>query len=141
MATNGEDSESSRPGDWGAWVLLILLTAFAASLVFIPSGSMPWPDCLIYKHCGLHCPGCGGTRAAKSLAAGDWQAAMKLNIMIFPILIGSAWTALAFVVNRLTGRTWWSPAKLGVRTMCVLLVILLVFTVIRNLEFGSFLRP
>ena len=66
---------------------------------------------------------------------------MKLNIMVFPVLIGSAWTAIAFVVNRLTGRKWWSPAKFGWRTMVVLLIVLAIFTLIRNLEFGSFLRP
>ena len=81
-------------------------------------------------------------KRAWAIAIMCWKVLMlDKELLVFPVLIGSVWTAIAFAVNRLTGRKWWSPAKLGWRTMCVLLLILLIFTVIRNLEFGSFLRP
>ena len=141
MSEDASSQNQDGSKSWVPWLILVILTLVASLAVFLPAGSMPWPECQIHKHSGMYCPGCGGTRAARSIAAGDLLLAMKQNIMVFPILIGSAWVAIAFVVNRLTGRNWWSPARIGWRTMWVLLAVLAVFTILRNLEIGAFLRP
>lgn len=141
MATNGADSESQSQRSWTPWLILTLLTIIASSAVFLPAGMIPWPECQIHKYSGMYCPGCGGTRAARSLTGGDVMLAMRQNILVFPVLIGSAWATLAFAVRRLTGRNWWSPASIGWRTMWILLVLVLIFTVLRNTQLGSFLSP
>lgn len=40
------------------------------------------PGCLFRKYTGLSCPGCGGTRAARAMLAGDWLGALKYNFLL-----------------------------------------------------------
>ena len=43
--------------------------------------------CLFYALFHLPCPGCGMTRAAKSLLRGDIGKALDYNVMIFPLVM------------------------------------------------------
>lgn len=40
------------------------------------------PGCIFRKFTGLSCPGCGGTRAARAMLAGDWLAALQYNLLL-----------------------------------------------------------
>ena len=40
------------------------------------------PPCLFHAYTGLHCPGCGATRALHRLAHGDCIAALRLNALV-----------------------------------------------------------
>jgi hypothetical protein len=40
------------------------------------------PPCLFHTFTGLHCPGCGATRALHQMATGNLVAALKLNALV-----------------------------------------------------------
>jgi hypothetical protein len=40
------------------------------------------PPCLFHAFTGLHCPGCGATRALNQMANGNLIAALKLNALV-----------------------------------------------------------
>ncbi|XZE22764.1 DUF2752 domain-containing protein [Pirellulaceae bacterium SH449] len=50
---------------------------------FPPQSNWWYPKCWLHELTGLHCPGCGGTRAMTSLSHGDVLAAVYWN----PLLI------------------------------------------------------
>ena len=47
-----------------------------------------WPVCLFHCFTGLHCPGCGGTRALYWLLHGDLSRSLRCNILLL-LLAGS----------------------------------------------------
>jgi hypothetical protein len=48
---------------------------------------------------------------------------------------------VALAANRWAGKQWWTPERITGRVAVWLLLILAIFTLVRNLEFGWFLRP
>jgi len=49
--------------------------------------------CLLYRIFGVHCPGCGITRAICHLARGAFREAVHYNILAIPVLV------LAFLLS------------------------------------------
>jgi len=46
-----------------------------------------WPKCILFSATGLHCPGCGLTRASTALLDGDFAQAFAYNA-IWPAIFG-----------------------------------------------------
>ncbi|MGP4016420.1 DUF2752 domain-containing protein [Saccharopolyspora sp. 5N708] len=97
----------------------------------------PLPPCPIKLLTGLDCPGCGATRMFYSLLHGDLLSALHFNAAAVVFIPFFLWTWGAWVLGRWRGRrvvTWeqwrWSPM--------VALVLIAVWTVIRNLPFPPF---
>ncbi len=119
------------------------LAGVAAAFVYVgavdPNEPGHYPVCPLLQLTGIYCPGCGGLRSAHAVAHGDLAAAFGANAMA---VIGYGVFAVVMVVwliravrgapmrIALTPVWWWSlgPA-------------LLIFTLIRNLPFGSALAP
>jgi len=110
-----------------------------------PHSSGSWGYCPFYAMTGLYCPGCGGLRAVNDLGNGDVLGAASSNL-VFVALI----PLIAVVWLRWTGRAWSGApaptgrARFGVRAgvwVTALAVVLLVFTVLRNLPVGGWLAP
>src|SRR3954463_10269626 len=110
-----------------------------------PHASGSWGYCPFYAMTGLYCPGCGGLRAVNDLGNGDLLGAASSNL-VFVALI----PLIAVVWLRWTGRAWSGApaptgrARFGVRAgvwVTALAVVLLVFTVLRNLPVGGWLAP
>lgn len=122
------------------------LAGVAAAFTYVglvdPNESGHYPVCPLFAVTGLYCPGCGGLRGAHAFAHGDLAAALGANALavlgyaIAAVLWG-LWTVRSVTS---TGKRslpvprhpafWW-----GVGGAVV------VFTVIRNLPFGSSLAP
>jgi hypothetical protein len=104
-----------------------LILAFWAIWRFDPSEYAIFPPCLFHKLTGLHCPGCGGTRAAHALLHGDLLAAVRFNALL---VVGFPTMALAFWLQR-------SAERLGrnrFRNLAVACAsVFLAFTLVRNL--------
>ncbi len=98
--------------------------------------------CMFRALTGLYCPGCGTMRAAVALLGGSPALAVRYNplLLVFaPVLLvllcGEAW-------GYLTGRSTPRILKKAELPLCVALVALaIIFTVLRNLPFFSFLAP
>ena len=113
----------------------------AAAVVFFfnPSAYGFYPICMFHELTGLNCPGCGGTRSLYALLHGNFQLAFKDNalfiFMLVAVAIRGVWFALRKISNKPTGHFFTS------KMLWPLLVILFVFSVLRNLPAFSFLSP
>jgi hypothetical protein len=98
-----------------------------------------YPVCPLLRFTGLYCPGCGGLRCAWDLAHGEWRAALGSNALAVAgiALFAAFWIlwSVRSAQDRPVGLTpraahWWLVGGLA-----------LVFTVLRNLPFGTVLAP
>jgi hypothetical protein len=122
-------------------LLAVLFAGFWAVMAFVPADSIRTPGCQVRKWTGVNCPGCGGTRAARHLVQGRFRKAARSNVFIYPVTAAVLWGMVALIANRWAGKHWWTPERISGRVAIWLLLILAVFTLVRNLEFGWFLRP
>jgi hypothetical protein len=96
-----------------------------------------YPSCPFFSVFGWHCAGCGTTRAVHALLQGDVQQAAAYNVafaLALPIL---------FPVTVVGAFCWLRGKAPPLRTMPVwlvwtLIVVLLLFTVLRNLPYPPF---
>ncbi|MEW2177943.1 DUF2752 domain-containing protein [Streptomyces sp. NPDC005406] len=122
-----------------AGVLAGVLAAFAYVGTVDPNETGHYPVCPLLRLTGIYCPGCGGLRSAHAVAHGDIAAALGSNAVA---VVGYAVFAVLWVlwmVRAAAGRPlriepkavhWWAIGS-----------VLLIFSVVRNLPFGSALAP
>ncbi|MBB5933536.1 DUF2752 domain-containing protein [Streptomyces zagrosensis] len=133
-------------------VLVGAVAAFASVAAVDPHEPGHYPACPMLQHTGLLCPGCGGLRGAYCLAHGDLAAALGANALAVAgyVACAVAWTVWCARCARLPHlartarpafatrpvrpqrmrRAWWS---LG--------LLVLMFTLVRNLPYGTALAP
>ncbi|MEU4211508.1 DUF2752 domain-containing protein [Streptomyces sp. NPDC026206] len=99
-----------------------------------------YPACPLLRWTGLYCPGCGGLRGLHALAHGDLAAALGANALA---LAGYAAFAVLWVLWLIKAvRTGGGmPVDLRAKHWWALAGLVLAFTVVRNLPFGSALAP
>lgn len=126
----------------GARPLALALGAVAA-LAWVatvdPNEPGHYPTCPFLAVTGWFCPGCGSLRALHALAHGDVVAALgrnPLTVLAAPALV-AWWVAWAVRSWRGRPRRHLAPAW----AVWALLVVVLLFTVVRNLPAGAFLAP
>ena len=99
---------------------------------YAPSESKYYPKCAFYEWTGMHCPGCGSTRALSALARGRFVDAVRNNPLLVlggPIIFGLilmqrrreqsgaaaapklAWALFAVVVTYFVARNVPSPQR------------------------------
>ncbi|MER8006517.1 DUF2752 domain-containing protein [Streptomyces sp. NPDC094149] len=122
-----------------AGIMAAVAGAFAYVGAVNPNEPGHYPVCPLYRVTGLYCPGCGGLRSAHAFDHGDFVAALHDNALAtvgYP-LFAVLWTV--WVVRAARGR----PARLtlGPAHMWALGALLLVFSIVRNLPSGGWLRP
>lgn len=124
-----------------AAVVLAATAAGMAALVFFfnPATHRFFPVCEFHRLTGLNCPGCGGTRALYALLHGHFTTALRDNALLIGGIIFLALRGGGFAVKRIRGRPTgeFLPAKF----LWPLLVVMLGFTVLRNLPAFAFLSP
>lgn len=119
--------------------MALVVGAFGYVGTVDPNEPGHYPVCPLLRFTGLYCPGCGGLRSAHAVAHGDIAAALGSNALavagyaVFAVL-WAVWTVRAW-----RGR----PMGLAVRPAVwwAIGAVLLVFSVVRNLPFGSALAP
>lgn len=97
--------------------------------------------CIFYKITGLYCPGCGMTRCAVSLLHGDFYQAFRYNALAFVlvpiILVYTINKAYKFIVQK----EYSLFDKIPEKTYLILGIITILFAVLRNIPWFSFLAP
>lgn len=91
-------------------------------------GSLWWlPRCVFHELTGLHCPGCGATRAVHALAHGQVLRALSCNALLVGLVLAlPAWLVIGSgISSRTQTRLAWLIAG-----------AFIVFFVIRNLPLG-----
>ena len=105
-----------------------------------PHESGSYGFCPFLELTGRPCPGCGGLRAVNNLTRGDFVAAVSSNVLAVALVavLGVAW--VWWVVRRLRGQGG-PMIVLNAKVGLVVIAAFVVFGVLRNLPFGSWLMP
>lgn len=117
------------------------LVAAAGGYLAVVDPNQPghYPGCPVRAVTGLYCPGCGGLRAMHDLARGQLEAALSSNLAVVLAVPAVIFLWAIWSRNRLLGR----PA--GVRVpgwvLCVIVLFLVAFGVLRNLSGMDWLAP
>ncbi|WP_230420599.1 DUF2752 domain-containing protein [Actinomadura soli] len=123
-----------RPGA----VLAAAVTAVAYVAAVDPNEDGHYPTCPFLSVTGLQCPGCGSMRTVHALAHARIDDALGLNVLTVAAvpLLAFFWVrwALARAQDRPTRTKASHPALIW-----TLLGTILLFWLVRNLPFGSFL--
>ena len=119
---------------WRAWraplVALLLLAGAATLFALNPTSTRLYPPCPFRWATGLHCPGCGSTRALHHLLHGRVATAFGLN----PLLVVSLpFLGYALVRGATHTRTRRPRRPLPAWAIWVLFAVVLAFGVLRNL--------
>jgi hypothetical protein len=122
-----------------AGVLAAVAGAFAYVGAVDPNEPGHYPVCPMLRYTGLYCPGCGGLRSAHAFVHGDFATALTDNALAVAgyLLFAAVWTV--WVVRVARGRP--VRVELGNVQLWAAGVLLLAFTVVRNLPSGGWLHP
>ncbi|WP_434588562.1 DUF2752 domain-containing protein [Streptomyces sp. A5-4] len=122
---------------------LVALAGVAAAFAYVgtvdPNEPGHYPACPLLQLTGIYCPGCGGLRSAHGVATGDLAGAFGANAMavVGYAICAALWAV--WVVRSARGLPmrvqvkpvfWWSLGAVAA-----------IFSIVRNLPFGSALAP
>ncbi|QGZ52841.1 MULTISPECIES: DUF2752 domain-containing protein [Streptomyces] len=119
------------------------LVGVAAAFAYVgavdPNEPGHYPVCPLLRFTGVYCPGCGGLRSAHAFVHGDLGAALGANALA---VLGYGLFALlmtVWLVRAVRG----TPMRLVITPVWGwgLAAVLALFTLVRNLPFGSALAP
>ncbi|MFJ5800303.1 DUF2752 domain-containing protein [Streptomyces decoyicus] len=120
--------------------LAAAIAAFGRLGAVDPNEPGHYPVCPLLHLTGLFCPACGGLRSAHAVAHGDLAAALGANALAVAGYAACAVFWAVWVSRAVRGRRTAGPRPRAVHWWA-LGGLLLVFTVVRNLPFGSGLAP
>jgi Protein of unknown function (DUF2752) len=125
-----QPTHNARPSRGGRGLYYVMAVLAVAGLVYLwavdPERSRAYPQCLFHQITGLHCPGCGATRAVHALLHGHLIDALRFN----PLLVIGVPLAAIAVARRsyATGRLDCPPISGR-----AVLFVLLLFATLRNI--------
>jgi hypothetical protein len=105
--------------------------ALAVLWCFNP-GDFSLPLCTFHALTGLHCPGCGASRAVHQLLHGNLYAALRLNPLLVVAIPLLAYPLTSAIVHRVQGRPL-PRALVSGRWFWVLLAVVVLFGILRNI--------
>ncbi|MEY5130912.1 MAG: hypothetical protein RL734_979 [Bacteroidota bacterium] len=114
-----------------------LIVGIFSLVTYFPPDTNFYVPCLFHLSTGLHCPGCGSTRAVSSFMHGDITIGLKNNLLIIlwgPYLI---YRLFLVIFSWIDGkqRVVWSPPS---STIIIFLIITIIYTILRNLPIEPF---
>jgi hypothetical protein len=118
---------------------LLALAGCVVLYYFNPAKYHIYPVCQFHQLTGLHCPGCGATRALYALLHADLITALHDNALFVALLMAAGLRGGWFAVNRWRGRP--NGQFFPARHLVPVVVIIIAFGVLRNVPVFSFLAP
>ena len=126
--------------------LALFTVAGVAGGIFVlaiipPTDATFYPRCQLHTLTGLHCPGCGTTRAAHALLNGHILQALAYNALAFllvPVLGLSLLHALVARWRYTPGQRIGRTSRATIHGMRLLLILMIAYGVLRNLPWYPF---
>lgn len=106
-----------------------------------PHDSGSYGLCPFHYLTGLSCPGCGGLRAVNDLGRGDVVAAVSSNVLAVVLVAALAVLWVVWLVRRAGGQSQAAFVVVTTRAALLALPVVVVFTIVRNTPWGSWLAP
>ena len=97
-------------------------------------------SCLFYQITHWYCPGCGVTRMLFALLKGEFYQAFRYNPLAFALLPAALGLFIEWLIARAQKRTPWVN-RIPNAWWVAVIVIVLIYGVMRNLPWFSFLAP
>ena len=95
--------------------------------------------CLTHALTGLYCPGCGNTRALHALLHLRFPEMLHDNLLFPLTAVAVLWLLASGYLRVLFGRRiLWLPDRVPMPIWILLCVVLILFTVLRNIPFYPF---
>ena len=126
-------------------ILLLLFIIFGSCLIYISVVILRYCNlgipCIFHEVTGLYCPGCGITRCLLALSHLEFYQAFRYNILVFLLL---PFFIIAMIYK---GICWWFDKppiileKIPSWVWYALLAIAIIYGILRNIPFFSFLAP
>lgn len=105
-----------------------------------PHDSGSYGYCPFLQLTGKPCPGCGGLRAVNNLSRGDVVGAISSNVLAVALVAVLAVAWVLWVARRLRGKV--DPMMvLNLKAGYAMIGVLVVFGILRNTPWGSWLAP
>jgi hypothetical protein len=111
----------------------------AAGVLYRPDGGALPVGCPVHALTGLDCPGCGSTRSLGALVRLDPVAAFDHHLLVPVALVLVVWSWLRWVRSAWTRGGPATPLVHGPAAIVSIGVVLVVFTLVRNLDAASWL--
>lgn len=112
----------------------VLVAAGLTGLLYGWGPHARWfPGCLLHRLTGLHCPGCGMTRAAYASLHGDFGAAFRFNPLGMILLPGALVAIALELLVWVRGKPLPVTLRVGGRWAWAMVVLILLFWVLRNI--------
>ncbi len=128
---------TDRQAQWLWYLGVAGLMALLPLYYFFDPGSGPFPACPFHQITGLYCTGCGSQRALHNLLHADVAGSLAKNVLFLPALVLMGWHGVARWGVSQAGKTWKSPLDHR-RAPAIILLIVLLYTVLRNLPWAPF---
>lgn len=116
---------------------LVLAVAAVVLYRFDPARSSFYPACAFHLVTGLHCPGCGATRAVHQLLHGHVGKAFRNNPLLMLALPYVGYSILS-ELRRAVGRRSWPQPFRSAWSVWVILALVMSFWFLRNLPVEPF---
>ncbi|MGW4383741.1 DUF2752 domain-containing protein [Kitasatospora sp. NPDC004531] len=120
-----------------ALVAVAMPTAFVGAVD--PNAPGHYPVCPVLQATGWWCPGCGGLRCVHALTRGDLLTAGHDNLLVLLLALAALALWVRWTVRAVRGLP--AEVRLTGRQAVLLMVLLALFTVVRNLPIGAGLAP
>lgn len=112
-------------------ILMVAIALLCVYLLFDPTESRWFPQCIFYKLTGWKCAGCGSQRAIHAMLTGDFAEAWRQNALlmsILPLIVYMIWLEFVRKSRPILYARFYSRA-----TILTIIFVVIGWTIVRNI--------
>ena len=114
-------------------ITIIIVALINILIVLVGNFKCPWNEAF-----DIYCVGCGGTRMFYSLLKLEFYQAFRYNPFIFILLILLIIYIAYIIICKILKKKYY---KLNIKHLIIISAIAIIFMVLRNIEYFSYLQP
>lgn len=114
-------------------ITIIIVALINILIVLVGNFKCPWNETF-----DIYCVGCGGTRMFYSLLKLEFYQAFRYNPFIFILLILLIIYINYIIICKILKKKYY---KLNIKHLIIISAIAIIFMILRNIEYFSYLQP